>query len=102
MESGRWQYVLRYDSLKPAVKGTLNLLRTQLTAFIQWIAAELSARWNEEQQSSCKTPMAQRLTPEIKRSVVETLKTPALLAMYVGTIQGHLYFLAEFHDAQVF
>ncbi|KAG9039991.1 hypothetical protein FRB95_004463 [Tulasnella sp. JGI-2019a] len=53
-----------------------------LTAFIQWLAAELSVRWNEEQQPSCKTPVAQRLTPEIKRAVIETLRTPALLAMF--------------------
>ncbi|KAG8858716.1 hypothetical protein FRB96_004853 [Tulasnella sp. 330] len=53
-----------------------------LTAFIQWLAAELSARWNEEQQVSCKTPVAQRLTPEIKHAVIETLRTPTLLAMF--------------------
>ncbi|KAG8905939.1 hypothetical protein FRB99_007944 [Tulasnella sp. 403] len=53
-----------------------------LTAFVQRLATEFSTRWHDEQLPSCRTPVAQRLTPAIKRSVVEVLRTPVLLAMF--------------------
>ncbi|EPQ60983.1 hypothetical protein GLOTRDRAFT_53630 [Gloeophyllum trabeum ATCC 11539] len=55
---------------------------TSLTSFIHRLASEFSKRWHEEQQESCKTPVAQRLTPAIRRAFVNTLRTPALLAMF--------------------
>ncbi|KAF8078288.1 hypothetical protein FPV67DRAFT_1663041 [Lyophyllum atratum] len=53
-----------------------------LTAFLNRLAAEFIKRLKEEQQESCKTPVTSRLTPEIRRSFVAILRTPALLAMF--------------------
>ncbi|KAG9016679.1 hypothetical protein FRB90_002543, partial [Tulasnella sp. 427] len=54
----------------------------KLLTFVQSIAAEFSTRWNDEQLPSCKTPVAQRLTLEIKRSFVQVFRTPVLLSMF--------------------
>ncbi|EIW86450.1 hypothetical protein CONPUDRAFT_78796 [Coniophora puteana RWD-64-598 SS2] len=53
-----------------------------LTNFLTRLTLEFSERWYDEQQRSCKTPAAQRLTPDIRRSFVLTLRTPALLSMF--------------------
>ncbi|KZS93077.1 ARM repeat-containing protein [Sistotremastrum niveocremeum HHB9708] len=53
-----------------------------LTSFIKHVSAEFLKRWKEEEQKSCKTPVTQRLTPAIKRSVVVMLRTPSLLAVF--------------------
>ncbi len=57
----------------------------KLTCFVHRLAAEFSARWNDELSPSCKTPAARRLTPEIKRAFVEILRTPVLLSMCVNS-----------------
>lgn len=36
----------------------------------------------EEERSDCKTPLAWRLTPEIRRQFVLTMRTVALLSMF--------------------
>lgn len=53
-----------------------------LTSFIQYLAGFFCQRIGEEQQESCMTPAAQRLTPAIRRAFVAILRTPALLAMF--------------------
>ncbi|KZW02117.1 ARM repeat-containing protein [Exidia glandulosa HHB12029] len=53
-----------------------------LTNFMQQIVAKFANRWKEEEQSSCKTPVTQRLTPALRRAVVKILRTPALLSMF--------------------
>ncbi|KAG8953342.1 hypothetical protein FRC04_002752 [Tulasnella sp. 424] len=53
-----------------------------LLTFIHRLAAEFSTRWNDELLLSCKTPVAQRITVDIKRSFVQVLRTPVLLSMF--------------------
>ncbi|PCH33382.1 hypothetical protein WOLCODRAFT_21973 [Wolfiporia cocos MD-104 SS10] len=53
-----------------------------LTLFLHRLTAEFSKRWKEEQDPHCKTPVTRRLTPDIRRAFVMTLRTPALLAMF--------------------
>ncbi|KAH7915111.1 armadillo-type protein [Hygrophoropsis aurantiaca] len=53
-----------------------------LTGLLQRLTSEFSDRWFDEAQPKCKTPVAHRLTPAIRRSFVVTLRTPALLAMF--------------------
>ncbi|KAJ6574754.1 hypothetical protein B0H19DRAFT_932973 [Mycena capillaripes] len=53
-----------------------------LTSFLQYLAAFFCQRMREEEQASCRTPIAQRLTPAIRRAFVTILRTPALLAMF--------------------
>ncbi|CCM01636.1 uncharacterized protein FIBRA_03697 [Fibroporia radiculosa] len=53
-----------------------------LTLFVHRITAEFAKRWKEEQESSCRTPITRRLTPDIRRAFVMILRTPALLAMF--------------------
>ncbi|KAJ7129977.1 hypothetical protein C8R43DRAFT_1025251 [Mycena crocata] len=53
-----------------------------LTAFMQYLSAFFCQRMREEEQESCRTPAAQRLTPAIRRGFVAILRTPALLAMF--------------------
>ncbi|KAG9009627.1 hypothetical protein FRB90_008255, partial [Tulasnella sp. 427] len=53
-----------------------------LLTFVHRLAAEFSTRWNDEQLPSCKTPVAQRLTLDVKRSFIQVLRTPVLLSMF--------------------
>ncbi|KAI0274846.1 hypothetical protein BC834DRAFT_814888 [Gloeopeniophorella convolvens] len=53
-----------------------------LTAFIKYVAYEFNKRWHEEQRPDCKTPMHRRLTREMKRELVKSFRTVALLAMF--------------------
>ncbi|KAG8934508.1 hypothetical protein FRC01_002240 [Tulasnella sp. 417] len=53
-----------------------------LLTFVHRLAAEFSTRWNDELLPSCKTPLAQRITVDIKRSFVQVLRTPVLLSMF--------------------
>lgn len=53
-----------------------------LTNLLQRLTVEFADRWLEEQQPSCKTPVAHRLTPSLRRAFVNVLRTPALLAMF--------------------
>ncbi|TFK89763.1 ARM repeat-containing protein [Polyporus arcularius HHB13444] len=53
-----------------------------LTHFVQRLMAEFSKRWKDEQQPYCKTPVTRRLTPEIRRHFILTLRTPVLLSMF--------------------
>ncbi|KAJ7462702.1 hypothetical protein B0H11DRAFT_2310714 [Mycena galericulata] len=67
-----------------------------LAAFIKYIAYDFNRRWLEEQQPDCKTPKNRRLTRQMKRELVKTLRTVAFLAMFcedsntVGNIQSCL------------
>ncbi|KAK7064490.1 membrane protein [Favolaschia claudopus] len=69
---------------------------TDLTAFIKYIAYHFNQRWLEEQQPDCKTPKSRRLTRQMRREVVKTLRTVAFLAMFsedsdtVGNVQSCL------------
>ncbi|KAH9982676.1 hypothetical protein BGW80DRAFT_1433981 [Lactifluus volemus] len=53
-----------------------------LTAFIKYVAYEFQKRWHEEQRHDCKTPMHRRLTRAMKRELVKSFRTVALLAMF--------------------
>ncbi|KAI0308000.1 hypothetical protein B0F90DRAFT_1813347 [Multifurca ochricompacta] len=53
-----------------------------LTAFIKYVAYEFNKRWHEEQRLNCKTPMHHRLTRGMKRELVKSFRTVALLAMF--------------------
>lgn len=53
-----------------------------LTSLLASFAVVFQQRWKEEQSPDCKTPEPRRLTKGIKRAFVETLRTPALLAMF--------------------
>ncbi|KAI0034951.1 hypothetical protein K488DRAFT_76958 [Vararia minispora EC-137] len=55
---------------------------SDLTAFIRYVAYEFNKRWHEEQKSDCKTPTHRRLTKAMKRELVHSLRTVALLAMF--------------------
>ncbi|KAI0932581.1 hypothetical protein AcV5_004237 [Taiwanofungus camphoratus] len=55
---------------------------TDLTAFIKYIVYEFNKRWYEERESGCKTPMHRRLTKEMRRELVKSLRTVAFLAMF--------------------
>ncbi|KAI0768547.1 hypothetical protein BD413DRAFT_614418 [Trametes elegans] len=55
---------------------------SDLSAFIKYIVYDFNKRWYEEQQPDCKTPMHRRLTREIKRELVKSLRTVTLLAMF--------------------
>ncbi|KAF8640852.1 hypothetical protein AX17_000500 [Amanita inopinata Kibby_2008] len=55
---------------------------TDLSAFIKYIVYEFNRRWYEEQQPDCKTSIHRRLTHAMKRELVKSLRTVALLAMF--------------------
>ncbi|KAF9568547.1 hypothetical protein CPC08DRAFT_654918 [Agrocybe pediades] len=59
-----------------------GLWTINITSFVQRLANEFAKRWKEEEQDTCQTPVTHRLTPSIRRAFVNTLKTPALLAMF--------------------
>nr|GAT49743.1 membrane protein [Mycena chlorophos] len=67
-----------------------------LAAFIKSIAYEFNKRWMEEQEPACKTPRSRRLTRQMRRELVKTLRTVAFLAIFsedsnvVGNIQSCL------------
>jgi proteasome activator subunit 4 len=46
------------------------------------LAGNFVERWKSEEEPSCKTPVNWRLTPEIKREFVLTLRPLALTAMF--------------------
>ncbi|KAA1468544.1 hypothetical protein DENSPDRAFT_833875 [Dentipellis sp. KUC8613] len=53
-----------------------------LSAFIKYVAYEFSKRWHQEQKPDCKTPVHRRLTGDMKRELVKSFRTVALLAMF--------------------
>ncbi|KAL7421289.1 Proteasome activator BLM10 [Cryptotrichosporon argae] len=53
-----------------------------LTVFLSHLASNFVERWKQEQEPTCKTPVAWRLTPEIKRAFVLCLRPVALSAMF--------------------
>ncbi|KAF9535513.1 hypothetical protein CPB83DRAFT_841889 [Crepidotus variabilis] len=67
-----------------------------LSAFIKYIVFDFNKRWHEEQRRDCKTPKHRRLTKLMRRELVKSLRTVALLAMFsqdsttVANIQGCL------------
>ncbi|KAJ7666434.1 hypothetical protein B0H17DRAFT_1162542 [Mycena rosella] len=71
-----------------------------LAAFIKYIAYDFNRRWLEEEQPDCKTPKNRRLTRQMKRELVKTLRTVAFLAMFsedsttVSNIQSTLKSIA--------
>ncbi|KAF9270517.1 hypothetical protein L218DRAFT_889040 [Marasmius fiardii PR-910] len=59
-----------------------GLWTPSLTNFLHRLTLELMHRVKEEEQTKCKSPVTQRLTPAIRKAVVSILRTPALLAMF--------------------
>ncbi|TFY56124.1 hypothetical protein EVJ58_g7830 [Rhodofomes roseus] len=63
----------------PSNQGFWSLI---LTMFLHRLTAEFSKRWQEEQEPTCKTPITRRLTLDMRRAFVTTLRTAALLSMF--------------------
>ncbi|KAF7437108.1 hypothetical protein PC9H_003942 [Pleurotus ostreatus] len=53
-----------------------------LCAFIKCIVFDFNKRWHEEEKADCKTPMNRRLTRSMRRELVKSLRTVALLAIF--------------------
>ncbi|KAG1716353.1 hypothetical protein ID866_837 [Astraeus odoratus] len=53
-----------------------------LTAFLKYIVYEFNKRWHEEQREDCKTPQNRRLTYDMRRELVKSIRTVVLLAMF--------------------
>ncbi|KAI0343952.1 hypothetical protein BDW22DRAFT_1355187 [Trametopsis cervina] len=53
-----------------------------LSAFVKYIVFDFNRRWHEEQKSDCKTPHHRRLTRQMKRELVKSLRTVCFLAMF--------------------
>ncbi|GAA5854935.1 hypothetical protein JCM8547_004128 [Rhodosporidiobolus lusitaniae] len=53
-----------------------------LGRFLQNVTWEFLKRQTEEQRADCRTPLEWRLTPEIRREFVKTMRTVALLSMF--------------------
>lgn len=54
----------------------------QLGRFVERCCWEFHKRTKEEERADCKTPQAWRLTPEIRREFVKTMRTVTLLSMF--------------------
>lgn len=78
------------DSLEKMITSTetffhpsnFGIWTLSLTSFLQRLASVFCCRWKEEEDDKCTTPIAQRLTPGIRRAFVRTLRTPMLLALF--------------------
>lgn len=53
-----------------------------LTVFLSHLASNFVERWKQEEEPICKTPVAWRLTPAIKRELVLILRPLALTSMF--------------------
>ncbi|KZT61305.1 hypothetical protein CALCODRAFT_514830 [Calocera cornea HHB12733] len=53
-----------------------------LSALVRHVVNQFSKRWAEEQDPECKTPPHKRLTLDMRRELVVTVKTVVLLAMF--------------------
>lgn len=53
-----------------------------LTAFLGHLVYMFNARWHEERKADCSTPPHRRLTTEMRRELVKTVRTVVLLAMF--------------------
>ncbi|KAK2462050.1 hypothetical protein APHAL10511_006513 [Amanita phalloides] len=53
-----------------------------LSAFLKYVVYEFNKRWYAEQKPDCKTPLRRRLTREMKRELVKSLRTVTLLAIF--------------------
>lgn len=78
-----------------------------LTTFLHRLTSEFAKRLKQEEKSDCKTPVTQRLTPNISRAFVSILRTPAFLALFskdpicVGFAQGALRGMALLEPALI-
>ncbi|GAA5836406.1 hypothetical protein JCM11251_007072, partial [Rhodosporidiobolus azoricus] len=54
----------------------------KLGRFLQNVTWEFLKRHTEEKRADCRTPFEWRLTPEIRREFVKTMRTVALLSMF--------------------
>ncbi|KII93397.1 hypothetical protein PLICRDRAFT_694576 [Plicaturopsis crispa FD-325 SS-3] len=72
-----------------------------LSAFIKYIVYYFNERWHKEQEPDCTTPTDRRLTRQMKRELVKSLRTVALLAMFsqdsttVSNIQSCMKSMSE-------
>ncbi|KAK7694364.1 hypothetical protein QCA50_001550 [Cerrena zonata] len=55
---------------------------SDLSAFIKYIVYNFNKRWHAEQKPDCKTPTHRRLTRNMRRELVKSLRTVAFLAMW--------------------
>ncbi|KAN0063131.1 Proteasome activator BLM10 [Thecaphora frezii] len=56
--------------------------QAQLSCLVQHLTYEFLKRYKEEERQDCKIPAHFRLTPEIKRELVSSLRTVCLLSMF--------------------
>ncbi|CAJ0924045.1 3081_t:CDS:2 [Entrophospora sp. SA101] len=79
-----------------------------IVKFLQYLGWEFLKRWTDEQKSDCKTPVSRRLTPEIRRQFVLTLRGVTFLSMFgkdamsVGSSQASLKYLAWLEPSLIF
>ncbi|KAK7691509.1 hypothetical protein QCA50_004908 [Cerrena zonata] len=55
---------------------------TSLSQFIMHVVQEFQIRWHEELRPDCMTPLNRRLTGDMKRELVKSLRTVALLGIF--------------------
>ncbi|RGB33631.1 hypothetical protein C1646_815894 [Rhizophagus diaphanus] len=71
-----------------------------IVRFLQFLGWEFLKRWTDENKPECKTPESRRLTPELRRQFVLTLRGVTFLSMFgkdslsVGSSQAALKYLA--------
>ncbi|CAG8443048.1 10173_t:CDS:10 [Funneliformis mosseae] len=79
-----------------------------IVRFLQYLGWEFLKRWTDENKSECKTPESRRLTPELRRQFVLTLRSVTFLSMFgkdpmsVGSSQAALKYLAWLEPTLIF
>ncbi|KAM6497955.1 hypothetical protein JOM56_005903 [Amanita muscaria] len=53
-----------------------------LSAFLKYVVYDFNRRWHQEQEPDCKTPQHRRLTRDMRRELVKSLRTVVLLAIF--------------------
>ncbi|CAG8548665.1 30916_t:CDS:10 [Gigaspora margarita] len=79
-----------------------------IVRFLQFLGWEFLKRWTDEHKPECKTPESRRLTPDLKRQFVLTLRGVTFLSMFgkdplsVGSSQAALKYLAWLEPSLIF
>ncbi|CAI2164709.1 4841_t:CDS:10 [Funneliformis geosporum] len=79
-----------------------------IVRFLQYLGWEFLKRWTDENKPECKTPESRRLTPELRRQFVLTLRSVTFLSMFgkdplsVGSSQAALKYLAWLEPTLIF
>ncbi|KAG9300251.1 hypothetical protein G9A89_011324 [Geosiphon pyriformis] len=79
-----------------------------IVRFLQFLGYEFFKRWRDEQKLECKTPQHRRLTPELRREFVLTLRNVTFLSMFgkdalsIGASHAALKYLAWLEPSLIF